>query len=45
MGYIKDSCPVAEEVADKIVNLPTHINISSKTAEKIGVLIKKYGAN
>jgi len=45
MSYIKGSCPIAEEVADKIINLPTHINISSKTAEKIGALIKKYGSN
>ena len=35
MGYRKGSCPVAEEVADQIVNLPTHINISTKKAKEI----------
>jgi dTDP-4-amino-4,6-dideoxygalactose transaminase len=42
MGYIKGSCPMAEEVVDKIVNLPTHINISLKTAEEIGNLFKAF---
>ncbi|MBU4078407.1 aminotransferase class I/II-fold pyridoxal phosphate-dependent enzyme [Patescibacteria group bacterium] len=42
MGYIKGSCPVAEEVADKILNLPTHINISKEQAEKIKNLLKRF---
>ena len=42
MGYIKGSCPVAEEVAESIVNLPTHINISLETAERLKKLLKKF---
>ena len=43
MRYISGSCPRAEKVAKSILNLPTHINISKKEAEKIVELIKKYG--
>ena len=35
MGYQTGSCPVAEEVTDKIINLPTHINISFEKAKEI----------
>jgi len=35
MKYILGSCPKAEEIAKKILNLPTHINISLKDAQKI----------
>lgn len=35
MEYIKGSCPKAENIAEHILNLPTHINISKKQAKKI----------
>ena len=43
MRYIPGSCPRAERVAKSILNLPTHINISKREAEKIVEFIKKYG--
>ena len=33
--YNTGSCPKAEDIAKKIVSLPTHVNISKKDAEKI----------
>lgn len=42
MKYVPGSCPQAEKVAKSILNLPTHINISEKEAEKIVEFIKKY---
>ena len=35
MKYPSGSCPKAEKIAKGIINLPTHINISKKEAEKI----------
>ncbi|OGZ17937.1 MAG: hypothetical protein A2Z78_01895 [Candidatus Nealsonbacteria bacterium RBG_13_36_15] len=35
-------CPVAEELAKKTLNLPTHINISREEAEKIIDFLKTY---
>jgi perosamine synthetase len=35
MGYVLGSCPRAEKVAENILNLPTHINISTKEAQRI----------
>jgi dTDP-4-amino-4,6-dideoxygalactose transaminase len=35
MQYAMGSCPKAEAAAQQIFNLPTHINISSKDAQKI----------
>ena len=35
MHYTPDSCPNAERAAREIINLPTHINISSKNAKRI----------
>jgi perosamine synthetase len=43
MKYLPGSCPEAEKVAQSIVNLPTHINISRKEAQKIVNFLKKYG--
>lgn len=40
MKYIPGSCPRAEEVAEKIVNLPTHINISLQDAGRIISFLK-----
>jgi perosamine synthetase len=42
MGYVSGSCLKAEEVALKILNLPTHINLSKEKAEEIADLIKKF---
>jgi len=41
MGYLSGSCPQAEKVAQSILNLPTHINISQKEAKKIVDFLKK----
>jgi dTDP-4-amino-4,6-dideoxygalactose transaminase len=35
MRYVPGSCPKAEKIAKEIINLPTHINISEKDAERI----------
>jgi dTDP-4-amino-4,6-dideoxygalactose transaminase len=35
MGYREGSCPKAEKISKETFNLPTHINISKKEAEKI----------
>jgi len=42
MGYKEGSCPVAEEVAEHILNLPTHINISLDNALNVKKLLKKF---
>jgi len=42
MDYIMGSCPVAEQAAQNILNLPTHINISKKQAEKIKKLLQEF---
>jgi dTDP-4-amino-4,6-dideoxygalactose transaminase len=41
VGYIKGSCPNAEEFSGKMINLPTHINISKIEAQKIINILKK----
>jgi len=43
MQYSLGACPKAEKLAKITLNLPTHINISQKEAQKITDLIKKYG--
>lgn len=40
MGYDSGSCPKAEKLAKETLNLPTHINISLKEAEKIVNFLK-----
>lgn len=40
-GY-KGECPKAEVDAKQILNLPTHINVSDKKAEKISALINQW---
>ena len=40
MGYIRGSCPVAEELAKTTLNLPTHIRITKKDIEKIIIFLK-----
>lgn len=44
MKYLLGSCPRAEKTAKSIVDLPTHINISEKKAQKIVDFLKKYGS-
>ncbi|MBZ9578658.1 aminotransferase class V-fold PLP-dependent enzyme [Patescibacteria group bacterium] len=43
MKYKLGSCRRAERVAETILNLPTHINISKKDAQKIVDFLKNYG--
>jgi dTDP-4-amino-4,6-dideoxygalactose transaminase len=43
MEYILGNCPQAEKIANSIVNLPTHINISKKEAQRIVNFLKIYG--
>ncbi len=40
MKYRKGSCPQAEELIERLFNLPTHINISKKEAQKIVDFLK-----
>ena len=42
MKYAPGSCRNAEELAKTTLNLPTHINISLKDAERIVSFLKKY---
>jgi dTDP-4-amino-4,6-dideoxygalactose transaminase len=42
VGYKKGSCPRAEKFAGKMVNLPTHINISENEAKKIIKFIDQW---
>jgi len=40
MGYRRGICPVAEDIANRIINLPTHIGITKENAEKIVNFLK-----
>lgn len=42
MHYKRGSCPTAEKLSKRTLNLPTHINISKKDAEKIINFLKKF---
>jgi len=42
MKYNFGSCPRAEKIARNIINLPTHINILKKDAQKIIDFLKNY---
>ena len=42
MRYEAGMCPNAERLAKITLNLPTHINVSSKDAERIVSFLKKY---
>lgn len=44
MKYIAASCPKAEKLSKETFNLPTHINISKKEAQKIINFLKTYGS-
>jgi perosamine synthetase len=40
--YNNGECPNAEVDAKQILNLPTHINVTNKDAERISILINKW---
>ncbi len=40
--YQKGSCPVAEKICERIINLPTYFSLTNKQVEKVIKLIKKY---
>jgi len=42
MKYKKGSCPWAEKLAQETLNLPTHINISQKDANRIIDFLKQW---
>jgi dTDP-4-amino-4,6-dideoxygalactose transaminase len=42
MHYKMGMCPIAESLARKTLNLPTHINISEKDAERIVNFLKNF---
>ena len=42
MQYAIGSCPQAEKLVKETLNLPTHINVSEKEAQKIVDFIKKH---
>lgn len=42
LGYEKSSCPNAEYLSKRIVNLPTHIKVSEEDAIRISNLVKMY---
>lgn len=42
MEYVLGSCPKAEEAAEKMLNLPTHINISKNNVKRIIDFLKDY---
>lgn len=42
IGYMSGSCPVAEAVSHEIINLPTHIGIRTKEANRIIQFMKPY---
>jgi dTDP-4-amino-4,6-dideoxygalactose transaminase len=45
MHYKEESCLNAEILAETTLNLPTHINITEKDAERIIEFLKKYESN
>jgi len=42
VGYRSGSCPNAEELAECVFNLPTHVNISLGQAMELSALINRY---
>jgi perosamine synthetase len=42
LGYIPGSCPNAEYLSKRIINLPTNINLTNEDALRISSLVKKY---
>lgn len=44
-GYVNGTCPIAESISSKIINLPLHINISDKDIMKITKEMMYYISN
>lgn len=42
MKYHRGSCPRAEDLSGRIINLPTHINVSKEDAARVVQEIKKF---
>jgi perosamine synthetase len=42
IAYISGSCPNAENLAQKTLNLPTHVNISPEDAQRIVTFLKQW---
>jgi len=42
IGYKMGTCPIAEKLSKTTFNLPTHINISKKDAQKIVDFLRKF---
>lgn len=42
LANYKGECPTAEKISDRILNLPTHINVSLQDAERMSGVIKKW---
>lgn len=40
--YTPGQCPIAEKACDEVVNLPTHMRVTEKTARKIVDFITKF---
>lgn len=43
VGYQQGECPMAELLAQKIINLPTNIEVTANVAEEIAAIVNKYG--
>ncbi|MBI2506893.1 MAG: DegT/DnrJ/EryC1/StrS family aminotransferase, partial [Candidatus Colwellbacteria bacterium] len=44
-NYQQGQCPLAEKIAFRILNLPTHINVSEKEADRITELINQWSSD
>lgn len=44
-GYHDGDCPVAEDAARHMVNLPTHVRVSPAAAKRIAAFVKNYRAD
>lgn len=42
LKYVEGSCPTSEDLANKIINLPTHIRLDPEQARMIAKLVKPY---
>ena len=42
VGYVKGSCPTAEKLSQTTFNLPTHIRITEKEANKVVQFLKSF---
>jgi dTDP-4-amino-4,6-dideoxygalactose transaminase len=42
-GYRPESCPVAEQAANEVINLPVHAGVAIEEAERIIDFISRYG--